>query len=102
MRQSSQALLALTVIALLTFPSLAGAAPIILGKHYEETVSNGCSNKINCSVAFSPVPVGKKLTITRLACSIRASKNVVLLRVRLVTSPPLVIAVVQQDVEPRF
>jgi hypothetical protein len=49
----------------------ANAAPVIIDAYYEETVGIGdCALDISfaCTVPFSKVRSGKKLTITRVAC----------------------------------
>jgi hypothetical protein len=51
----------------------AGAAPVIIGTYYEETIRvDPCALDFSfaCTVPFTKVRSGKKLTLTRIACNI--------------------------------
>src|SRR5690349_18543189 len=60
-------------LASIVLADRASAAPVIIGTYYEETVRiSSCTLDISfaCSVPFTKVKSGNKLTITRVACNI--------------------------------
>jgi hypothetical protein len=69
-------LAALVVTVALPTAQTASAAPIIVGKYYEENAGVGCGASSNgCALFFTAVPAGKILLITRLSCLITEEQN---------------------------
>ena len=59
----------LSMIALLVLHSATAMATLtITGKNYFETKSAACSNTAVCAVKFTPVAIGKILTVRNFSC----------------------------------
>jgi len=66
--------IAIAALGMTILGSSAQAAPIIVDKYYEDNVALSCDTD-PCSAFFSPVPAGKKLLVTNIACSITANSS---------------------------
>jgi len=76
------------VLGLLTISSAAHSGVIISGDYYEETASGGPCTTTVCSVVFTLIPTGKAVLFKHLACSLRVSSAVKILRVEFGLSRP--------------
>lgn len=74
---------AVAAFGLFILGSAAQSGVIIVGTYYEDTADNLCAGSINCSLTHAPIPAATTIVFERIACSIRVTKTVQLLRVEL-------------------
>lgn len=88
MRLSAWVRTAFAIFGFLTISSAAHSGVIIANNYYEETASAGPCTGSTCSLLFTAIPTGKAVLFKRLACSLRVSSAVKILRVEFGLSRP--------------